>query len=54
MCADGGGVIQSLGLWKASVARLVVSEMPMIADEDGQADSAVERALSANGSESES
>ena len=54
MCADGGGVIQSLGLWKASVARLVLFEMPMIADEDGQADSAVERALSANGSESES
>ena len=54
MCADGGGVIRSLGLWKASVARLVLFEMPMIADEDGKADSAVERARSANGSDAQS
>ena len=38
-------------MWKASVARLVRSEMPTIAYEGDEADSAIERALSANGSD---
>ena len=53
MCAEGGGGVDRVGLWKASVARLVLSEMPTIADEVAQADLATGRALSANGSESE-
>ena len=53
MCTDGGDGIRRVGLWKASVARLVLSEMPTIADEGAEADLAIERALSANGSESE-
>jgi len=53
MRADGGDGIRRVGLWKASVARLVLSEMPTMADKAAEADLAIERALSANGSESE-
>ena len=53
MRADGGNGIRRVGLWKASVARLVLSEMPTIADKGAEADLATGRALSANGSESE-
>ena len=54
MCADGGGGIRRVGLWKASVARLVLSEMPTIADEAAETDLAIKRALSANGSDAQS
>ena len=54
MRADGGAWWRRVGLWKASVARLVLYEMPTIAYEGGEADSAIERALSANGSDAQS
>ena len=53
MRTDGGSGIERVGLWKASVARFVLSEMPTIADEGAEADLAIKRTLSPNGSESE-
>ena len=54
MRTDGGSGIERVGLWKASVAKVVLSEVPTIADEAAEADLAIERALSANGSDAQS
>ena len=54
MRAGSGRGISCVRLWKASVARLVVSETLTVVDEVAQADSAIERVLSANGSDAQS
>ena len=54
MRTDGGSGIERVELWKASVAKVVLSEMPIIADEAAEADLAIERARSANGSDAQS